>query len=320
MPLIIYLMLKSKIPYAILGLLLSFVTMAADNSIINDGQTTNLSGGTYTARVTASKAVVYSDENMLSPLGYIANGKAIVVGNPRRMNRDLVPIVVYGRIGYIEIKDIRYEDTSAEDYNVKRGAPREHNIDAIIQRPEEALSENNSFYFSLHTYAAGSEIKNAFLVIDNADESNFTGFQAQFIHRKEMSRVFWGAAIDYSSISSLNMKLAYWMISPTLGYTPIKNKLFLIDLYASLDLAVNTEFEITTNFQSEPTGLVYGVQLDSRIVFFPDAKYHLTGGVGLRKYKVSGLQTLKDLNDIPFEGITGISSLQLFLGVAMEFD
>lgn len=324
MPLIIYLMLKSKIlPVfltVILGLLLSFVTMAADNSIINDGGTVNLTGGTYTARVTASKAIVYSDENMLSPLGYISNGKAIVVGNPRRMNRDLVPIVIYGRLAFIEIKDIRYENTADEEYSIKRGAPREHDVDVTIQRPDEALSENNSFYFSLHTYATNDEIKNAFLQVDNVEKNAFTGFSAQFIHRKELSRVFWGAAIDYSSVSSANMKYGYWLLSPTLGYTPMKNRLFLVDLYASLDLALNTELEIASNYEKEPSGWMYGFQGNARIVFFPESKYHVSGGVGLRKYTITGLNTLQDSNGNYFSGITGLTALQIFIGVGMEFD
>ena len=114
MPLIIYLMRKINLILPILGLLLSFVTMAADNSITNEHGRINLEGKTYTARIITPKAIVYADENMLSPLGYIANGKAIIVGNPRRMNRDLVPLVVYGRLAFIEIKDIRYEDTADE--------------------------------------------------------------------------------------------------------------------------------------------------------------------------------------------------------------
>ena len=317
-------MLKSKIlPVictAILGLLLSSVTIAADNSIHNDGGNVNLTGGTYTARIIAAKAVVYADENMLSPLGYIANGKAVVVGNPRRMNRDLVPIVIYGRLAFIEVKDIRYENSADEEYSVKRGAPREHDVDVTIQKPEEALSENNSAYLNFHTYASNDSIKNAFMTLEEETNSPFTGFQLQLIHRKELSRIFWGAAIDYSSISTSNMVFGYWILSPTFGYTPMRNKLFLIDAYGSFDIAINTEYNHSANGVKEPTGFIYGLQGNARMVFFPDAKYHIHGGVGFRKYKVAGLETLKDLNGKPFEGISEITALQIFAGVSMEFN
>jgi hypothetical protein len=320
MPLIIYLMLKSKLLAVILGLLLSFVTIAADNSIINDGRSVNLTDATFAVRVTAPKAVVYADENMLSPLGYIANGKALLVGNPRRKNRELVPLVIYGRLAFIEIKDIRYENSDDEEYNVKRGAPREHNFDMMIKAPEEKLSEGNSFYLTIHTYSAGEEVKNTFATIDGADKNAFIGFNLNTIHRKTISRVFWGVGIDYSGISSTNMKFNYWMFSPMLGYTPIKNRLFLVDLYASLDLGVNTVFDISNNFDDEPSGFVWGPQLNARIVLFPSNKYHLAGGIGYRKYNISGLESLNDINAVPVAAITSINSFSLFIGAGMEFD
>jgi hypothetical protein len=307
---------KSKLLYVILGLLLSFVTMAADNSIFNDGARMNLSGGSYTARVTAPKAIVYADENMLSPLGYIGNGKAITVGNPRRMNRDLVPLVVYGRLAFIEIKDIHYEDTADEEYSVKRGAPREHNVDITIQAPEERLSANNSGYFTLHTYSGGEEVKNAFLAIDGANQSQLSGFNLHFIHRKEQSRILWGAGFDYSGASSTNMKFNYWMLGPILGYTPMRNKLFLIDIYGSLDFGVNTVLKVQG--QSEPQGWQWGPQVNTRIVFFPELKYHLVGGIGLRKYNFIHMSTLNDSNNNPVAGISSINSVSLFIGAGIE--
>ncbi len=312
-------MLNLKNVLVILGLLLSFVTKAADNSITNDDGKVNLTGNSHTARVISPKAIVYADENMLSPLGYIANGKAIIVGNPRRINPNLVPLVVYGRLAFIETKDIRFEDTADEEYNAKRGAPREHDVDITIQKPEERLSVNNSFYFSLHRYDAGNDVKNLFLAIDNADKSVFTGFNAQFIHRQSTSRFFWGAALDYSSISTPNMKFGYWMLSPTFGYTFMKNPVFLLEAYASLDLAINTELSIELNYEDEPSGYVWGGQANARIVFFPESKYHAFGGIGLRKYMVSGFAPLEDLNLREVNTVRNITGISLFIGAAVEF-
>ena len=312
-------MQKKIIPLIALVLLLSFVTKASDNSIITDQGKVSLTGNSHTARVISARAIVYADENMLSPLGYIANGKAIIVGNPRRINPNLVPLVVYGRLAFIEIKDIRFEDTADEEYNAKRGAPREHDVDITIQRPEERLSENNSFYFSLHRYDAGTEVKDLFTAIDNADESVFTGFNIQFIHRQSTSRLFWGAALDYSSISTPGMKFGYWLLSPTFGYTFMKNPAFILEAYGSLDLALNTELDINTNYEDEPSGYVWGAQFNARVVLFPDSKYHAFGGVGLRKYNVSGFSPLEDLNGNAVQSVRDITSISLFVGAAMEF-
>ena len=158
----------------ILSLLLSSVTIAADNTLTKEYGAVVLVGQTFTARISGPKAVVYSDENMLSPLGYIGNGKAITVGTPRRMNRDLVPLIINGKLAYIEIKNIRYEDTRDQEYMARRGPPREHNFDLILPKPSERLSDNNSLFFNLHTFSAGQQVKDAFVNLEENEQSSFS--------------------------------------------------------------------------------------------------------------------------------------------------
>jgi hypothetical protein len=256
---------------------------------------------------------------MLTPLGYIANGKAIVVGNPRRINRDLVPLVVYGRLGFIELKDIRFDNSADEEYNAKRGAPREHDVDITIQKPEERLSENNSFYLSIHRYNAGDDVKQLFFANENVEEDVMTGFNLQFIHRQSTSRFFWGAALDYSAASTANMKFGYWLLSPTAGYTILKNPVFSVDLYASIDFGVNLEYNIENNYDEEPAGWIWGVQGNARIIFFPNAKYHAFAGMGLRKYSVTDLELVKGPNGNEIPGVKSITGVSLFIGAAVEF-
>lgn len=304
-------MRKLKIILPILGLLLSFVTMGADNSA-------GLIGTTYTARINAPKAVVYADENMLSPLGYIANGKAIKVGNPRRMNRDLVPLIISGRLAFIEIKDIRYENSSEDEYKFKRGAPLEHDFDKSIQKPSEVISQNNSFYLSGHRFTAGSDVENVLTAIDGSTVNSFMGFQAQFIHR-QTNPLFWGVAIDYSSISSNTVSFSYWMLSPTIGYTLVKKNLFNFEVYASLDLGMNTNFKVDESLTEGPSGFIWGPQVNARLVFFPEERYHALVGIGLRKYAVSGLEEISDAAGNTLNGIKSVSGVSVFLGVGIEF-
>jgi len=68
---------------------------AEKNDYYNSGQS---------ARIIVPKAIVYSDEMLNTPIGYIVNGKYITVGKPRNQNPDIYPLVVYGRIAYIDSK------------------------------------------------------------------------------------------------------------------------------------------------------------------------------------------------------------------------
>jgi hypothetical protein len=304
----------------ILGLFLPFVTMAADNSIMTDSEKPLIVGKTFLARVIAPKAIVYADENLLTPLGYLPNGKRLIVGNPRKINPNLVPMVVYGRIGFVEIKDLRYDDEEEEEYNSKRGAPKEHDVDITIKGADEKLSENNSAYISLHRYSVGSEVQKMFLAIDNSDVTSTSGFHSQFIHRQSASKFFWGAGLDYSSTSSNNAEFAYWLLSPTVGYTLLNNPLFKLEVYGSFDLALNVLLDIKNNFQKEPAGYAFGPQLNARFILFPNAKWHAFGGLGYRNYTITNLRDLRDADLNPLTGIEQVVGASLFLGLGIQFE
>ncbi len=314
MPLIIFIML-TKLNALILGCIFLFVTpiMASDD----DSESSDPIMGPQTARIIVPRAIVYSDESMNSPLGYISNDKLVKVGNPRKKNPALVPLVIYGRLAFIEAKNIHYENESMELYNSRRGAPREHNIDDILIRPEEKLSMNNSAYLDLHQYSAGEQTSNLFDSIEGVSKQNFVGLGVYLIHRQLKSPIFWGAGYEYSSISSSNISFNTYTIAPTVGYTPMRNQLFLVDLSLSLDFA-SGQIKIKNNYSDEPAAFIYGPQISSRIVFFPEQKYHVTGSLGLRSYKVLGIETLPDANDLPINGISLIKGINLAIGFAIE--
>lgn len=274
--------------------------------------------GPQVARVIVPRAIVYSDESMNSPLGYISNDKLITVGNPRKKNPDLLPLVVYGRLAFIEVKNIHYESESMEIQNSKRGAPKDHNIDDVLIKVEEKLSENNSAYFNIHQFYSGEEVNSLFERTDGEAKNNFVGFDVSFIHRPPNAKMFWGAGFDYSSISSDNISFNSFMINPTLGYTPLKNPLFLLDLFFSMDFSLNAQIKLKNNTSSEPTPFFYGPQLSTRIVFFPNQRYHLTGTLGYKSYKVINIESLPDINDEPMDGVSKVSGLNMAIGFAME--
>lgn len=310
----------------ILGLLTLFVTInegsvyaQEDKSIKTSTENSFKNGATYPARIMAPKAIVYADENMNSPLGFISNGKLITVGNPRKLNRDLVPLIVHGRMAFIQIKDIRYEDEKNELLTSKTGAPREHDIDVILQRPEEKLAENNSGYFTFGQHFVAGELNELSKTVGAEEKNTMSTFGAQFIHRQEVSRYFWGAAFEYSFASTEVLDFGFFTINPTVGYTFLKNSIFMVETYGSFDFSITTVMDIKNNFENESGGFVYGPQINARIVLFPEKKYHLTGGIGYKYYDVVELDTLTDANGNEIKGIDSISGMQLFMGFGIKF-
>ena len=68
-----------------------------------------LSWAAVDAVVIAEKAVVWADIQRSAPLGYLAKGKIIRVGELTRNKNQVVAIAISGRIGYISTDDISFD-------------------------------------------------------------------------------------------------------------------------------------------------------------------------------------------------------------------
>lgn len=66
------------------------------------------------AMVMVDRAVIYSDREMTSPIGYVSRGKKLVVGEIPRNKAQVYPIVVSGKLGYIRVIDVTTEKESMD--------------------------------------------------------------------------------------------------------------------------------------------------------------------------------------------------------------
>lgn len=67
---------------------------------------------TQRGMVVVEKAVIYSDKEMTSPIGFVARGKTVVVGEVPRNRAQVYPILVSGKVAYIRVADITTEAES----------------------------------------------------------------------------------------------------------------------------------------------------------------------------------------------------------------
>lgn len=66
------------------------------------------------AMVIAERAVIYADEQMSAPLGFIRKGKKIKVGDIARNRAQVYPIIVSGKMAYVRVIDLSTEMESVE--------------------------------------------------------------------------------------------------------------------------------------------------------------------------------------------------------------
>lgn len=319
MPFIIFYMLKLKNIISILILSYSSVIMANDAALFDLIDTRDKPTEVKKVRITAPKAVVYADENMFSPIGYIAYGKIIKVGNPRKVNRDLVPLIINGKIAFIEVKNINYNLTSdAEFFNVK-GPPKDHDIDLVLPREPEDLTIGNSIFFSLNQFVAGDEFKSAVYDVSNEEKGSLFNIDINAIHRLNNSDVFWGIGFQYNYLSIENFNFNYWTVNPTIGTKLTQNKLFLIDVYGTLDFSLTSLIEEKGNEWRSTAGFMYGGSVNVRAILFPKNKYKIFGQLGYKHLVASKLETLRDANNLEVTGFSKLSGPTIGAGVALTF-
>ncbi len=68
------------------------------------------------AVVTADKAMIYSDQQMSSSVGFVKKGKKVKIGDVARNQSRVFPIIVSGKVAYIKSEDV---STDLEDPNAK---------------------------------------------------------------------------------------------------------------------------------------------------------------------------------------------------------
>jgi hypothetical protein len=66
------------------------------------------------AMVLAERAMIYSDQEMTSPIGYIVRGKKIVVGEIPRNKAQVYPVIVSGKVAYVRVIDVTTEKESMD--------------------------------------------------------------------------------------------------------------------------------------------------------------------------------------------------------------
>jgi hypothetical protein len=143
------------------------------------------------ATVQADKAVVYSDQQMTSEIGYIKRGKRVRVGEVARNKGSLLPIIIDEKIAYIKIVDIK----SAKDEKLVTSAT------ARKRKIKKDKLKESRLGLSYNRYML--QLEN----IEDSTETNsfaFNGGALKGYLKKRNERVAYAAEIGYSIAADEN--------------------------------------------------------------------------------------------------------------------
>lgn len=138
------------------------------------------------AVVTSEKAVIWADAQRSAPLGYARRGKILRVGEKERSKGQVVTVIVSGKLAYISVDDVAFEDTAKAE-EVDKEATR------FKESTEQTFYQHVSF--SAVQFSA-RESKNA-KASRPGDDWSFQGGQLKGVIQKADSRVGWLFLFDY---------------------------------------------------------------------------------------------------------------------------
>lgn len=138
------------------------------------------------AVVTSEKAVIWADSQRSAPLGYARRGKVLRVGEKERSKGQVITVIVSGKLAYISVEDVAFEDSDRAD-----------EVDKETTRYKESTKQifNQYVSFSAVQFSA-QESKNS-KAGRPGDDWSFQGGQLKGVIQKQDSRVGVAFLFDY---------------------------------------------------------------------------------------------------------------------------
>lgn len=257
-----------------------------------------------TAVVNTEKTIVYSDMTLDSPIGYIRGGKTLKVGKKARMKGTIVPIIVSGRVAYVQTKDLRFVEDDDQIYSPKI---TEHNIDNEQFKVLDPLSDNNHIVFQLGQFSMGNNWDTISEEAGDRSSSALTSYNIMLEHRSPIKSIGFGVGGTYYAASQENVQIQALSVDGQIYWSPLKFSWFSVDLLLGGMLSFDTRVKVT-QVEGASKGSFYGWHIGPQARIFPEKKIGFTVGFGYKRIVVSGLKKIitQTNQELPLDLMSGV--------------
>jgi hypothetical protein len=216
---------------------------------------TSVSYGAQWATVSSKKAVIYSDVEMTSVIGYVKRGKKIRVGNKAKNKGRLLPLIVNKKVLYIEIKDIQTNEKLAQLNNA---------IERVKKKSEVIESESRI------SVTGGALFSNTSSPdFDGESDDVFTGGGAFGYFGNLRKKTLYRSGLSYYTLqeSRDDKQFSFSLMSiPIDYYIPlIKTSHYDFHIYLGGIIVPFAEYRVANDFTLNGYGL--GASLGSEMIF-----------------------------------------------------
>lgn len=267
------------------------------------------------AVVTSPKAVIFSDQRLTTPIGYVSYGKKISVGDIEKKDGTILPIVISGRVAYIQIKDINIRKVGAASGADARKI-KEHDVEMTFQTDQDKLSENNFVSFRLGSYSGGESWQQYSEEFDDTG-SNLTNFSILMEHRSPVHRLSWGFGLSYYTVTQEQLQAKTLTLDATLYYALVHFRYATIEGFGGASFS--GDFKVSQGSGEQLSkGVLYGYNFGAIARLLPYSKLGFYGGFSIQNLYIKDMEPITN-SDGDEVSISSLSGTNIFAGLSYKF-
>lgn len=268
------------------------------------------------AYTVSPKTIVYSDENLEIPIGFIKSGRKIMVSDKDLKANTITATFVSGRIAYIKLKDITFK---INDRSLG-GSPeiKDHDINILFQTDEDKLKENNHLSITAGKQQIGAFWDDLNEFFGASEYSNYANtVKLQLEHRSPSKNYGLAFSFAYTTIDSEVASFQFPTVGAEYQFRLIQFNIASIEAFGGFVFSGGAKLKTYDGQISR--GVIYGYEVGGRARIFPFSKFSLLGSISMNSLSTRDLDPLYDdnLNEFTPSGNTG--GVKVELGVSMKF-
>lgn len=237
--------------------------------------TTNAVGARW-AVISSSRAIIYSDKEMTSPIGFLPKDKKIRVGERARGGGRVLPIVIRERIAYIKVDDISIGETLK---NFKSASLRIKDV----QKKES--KQRIAVYYAGYASFVFLDEENPFSRETNEGELfYFNSFGLRGYLSKADSRTTWRVSIESSSTITNSNSFSIVSLIPEYSFDFIELDNYSLRAFGGLILSPFSSYGYDDLFTVNGMGAGLSAGLEMEFKFEKGLGLHVEGGYRMHKY------------------------------------
>lgn len=228
-----------------------------------------LAGAAQEAVIIADQAVIYSTMEMTGPLGYISRGKRVQVGEIPRHQAQLYPIIISGRVAYIQGKDLSFKLDGVETLSSSRFY--------------DFNQKTNHTHYSLGFINFSSQYKSPLTGLEQ--ELTWYGFQ---LKGEVVDQSRWGLQLFTSGMWSDVGEEQYRSLELAVGasYLILELNRFKVNVFAQMLGIPFASYAVGSKFRVNGAG--YGLGLGSSARWDIARKWGVEASLGIYQMSLSG--------------------------------